>query len=88
MLMNRFTKAEIPPIADDEEPAAQSEHMEAPEKALYAPLPHDVQVAAVVAPVAVDDVPCKQNEHMVEPVLAWKEPAEQLAHADEPSDGV
>ena len=44
MLMNRFTKAEIPPIADDDEPAAHSEHTEAPEKALYAPLPHDVQV--------------------------------------------
>ena len=78
----------IPPIADDDEPAAHSEHTEAPEKALYAPLPHDVQVAAMVEPVAVDDVPGKQTKHAEAPVLAWKEPAKQLAHADEPGDGV
>ena len=42
----------------------------------------------MVEPVAVDDVPGKQTKHAEAPVLAWKEPAEQLAHADEPGDGV
>ena len=71
-------KQAVSPIADEKDPASQTEHTADPENAEYLPTSHFWHVLELLDPLVLDDVPVEHKVQSLEPAELENVPVPQM----------